>query len=514
MRSELINAINKNDVEGVQSLLNTPLLSREKLQLELNQGLLLATENDNQKLVTLFLDHNAEIEYREDDKNLCYTSALERACQRGHTETVRILLERGALVDQADDNVPLILATWEGRNIETVSLLLKYKADVNRKNILKESALHKACDIGLLEMAKFLISSGADVNSIRSSGETPLHCAATYGHVKLTYLLLKNGACVNALTAHYKTPLFLAAEQFFRDKSRQYSDIARILLDHGADANQGNNFNVLPLDVNPIGAFESSFFRHIVHSDVHVAENTSIRNLLISEQAIQKAGYQSNSLIQKACNIFIEDCQTNLAVIVTKPKTYLRKIFSDLAPNLSSNDVNNRLLPSIEPELVTYLKVHVVLQSKIKSTISDCTSTSTSTSTSTTTTTLDTKTLRDTPLTQLPIWLPRYVTTYYAPKELFFKYNHVSLSVKPPQFHKEMQAQIALVENILKDPNDIIKTSQLAKLIGPEDVDIDSIIALHEVMKDLSTELAKLEIKKTKKSGDGHQEGMKKLSSN
>jgi ankyrin repeat protein len=89
------------------------------------------------------------------------------------------------------------------------------------RGCLRERGAH---DIGLLaytafaaeqvDIAEFLLNAGADVHS-RSLGQTTLHIAASKGHVELARLLLDHGADLNAtakLRGGDRTPLALAVE--------------------------------------------------------------------------------------------------------------------------------------------------------------------------------------------------------------------------------------------------------------------------------------------------------------
>ena len=50
-------------------------------------------------------------------------------------------------------------------------------------SVTNETALHLACDVGMLPMCKALLSRGADRTARNSEQQTPLHFAAKYGHL-------------------------------------------------------------------------------------------------------------------------------------------------------------------------------------------------------------------------------------------------------------------------------------------------------------------------------------------
>ncbi len=82
-----------------------------------------------------------------------YGSALHLAVQAGHQNIVKLLIDRGAVVDVRDnsDYTPLHNAAWNGN----------------------------------LEMVKLLLNSGADITARSYSGHTPLACAYRNNQTKV-----------------------------------------------------------------------------------------------------------------------------------------------------------------------------------------------------------------------------------------------------------------------------------------------------------------------------------------
>lgn len=81
--------------------------------------------------------------------------------------------------------------------VEGVSTLLGAAADVSRRNLDGETALHMASRLGHNEIASLLLSKGADVNEPTvHPEETALHLAAVGGHEPVVKLLLDSGATV------------------------------------------------------------------------------------------------------------------------------------------------------------------------------------------------------------------------------------------------------------------------------------------------------------------------------
>ena len=110
----------------------------------------------------------------------------------GHTETVTMLLEKGADVNAKDNDgrTSLILASRYGHT-EIVAMLLKKGADVNAKNIDGYTALIMASERGHAEIVSDLLANGADVNAKDDNDYTALMWVVEFGHTSIVDLLEK-----------------------------------------------------------------------------------------------------------------------------------------------------------------------------------------------------------------------------------------------------------------------------------------------------------------------------------
>ncbi|KAK0644310.1 ankyrin repeat-containing domain protein [Cercophora newfieldiana] len=106
--------------------------------------------------------------------------------------------------------------------------------------------LNYACYLGLSDTARRIIEAGANVNQSfepnlyeypydRSNDGTPLEVAAVAGHADIVQLLLRHGADVNSRYMWDAGGNVLHAT-LHRAPEEKASEIANILLDHGADA--------------------------------------------------------------------------------------------------------------------------------------------------------------------------------------------------------------------------------------------------------------------------------------
>jgi len=102
--------------------------------------------------------------------------------------------------------------------------------------------LHYAGFCGLYEVVKVLtIEYPQDVNSRSFIGdETPLHLTSRVGHIDVARLLIEHGADVAAQSEHGTTPLHLAS-------FGGHVGLSRLLIEYGADAAAQSNDGTTPL---------------------------------------------------------------------------------------------------------------------------------------------------------------------------------------------------------------------------------------------------------------------------
>lgn len=148
----------------------------------------------------------------------------------------------------------LILASTSG-SVEAVKWLVAQESvDVDFINLQSKglgiSALERAARNGHDEIVNVLVAAGADVNIRRWNGQTPLHAAAENGHEACVRSLIAAGAELDATDDNLDTALHVAAVGF-----TLYGDwhgklkLARLLISHGASAEEENMFGLTPLQV-------------------------------------------------------------------------------------------------------------------------------------------------------------------------------------------------------------------------------------------------------------------------
>ncbi|XP_071109941.1 uncharacterized protein [Haliotis cracherodii] len=197
----------------------------------------LAAESGSSETVKLLLDKGADVSTQDDDGK----TPLHMAAPRGSSETVKLLLDHGADVStqDKDSKTPLHLAATSGSS-ETVKLLLAQGAHVSTKDRNGDAPLHMAAPRGSSETVKLLLNKGADVSTQDIFRKTPLHLAVECGSSETVKLLLERGADVSTQDDDGKAPLHLAA------KSGR-SETVKLLLDKGADVSAQDGYRRTPL---------------------------------------------------------------------------------------------------------------------------------------------------------------------------------------------------------------------------------------------------------------------------
>jgi len=130
---------------------------------------------------------------------------LHFACEKGHLEVVRLLMDRGADLEKADNTgcTPLLIACGRG-HLEVARLLLDRGADTEKADSNGETPLSDACYKGHLEVARLLIDRGANKEAADENGDNPLRLACYRGHIEIIKLLLQRGAT----PIHENEPVF------------------------------------------------------------------------------------------------------------------------------------------------------------------------------------------------------------------------------------------------------------------------------------------------------------------
>lgn len=133
-----------------------------------------------------------------------HASPLLDSIREGDRDAVQTLIEQGAAVDTAESNGTTGLH-WAVHNgdLLLVNTLIEAGAKVNVQNQYGASPLSEAVLLGNYDIVKALLAAGADPDSPDGDNQTALMIVARSANVAIAELLLEAGAEVNA-TEHYQ----------------------------------------------------------------------------------------------------------------------------------------------------------------------------------------------------------------------------------------------------------------------------------------------------------------------
>ncbi len=242
-RVDVNTKINKNTALLIASGCGHEVLVRLLLEYRANVNqandegatpLVIASQNGYETIVGLLLEHGANVDVRSE-----YGTALYRACYNGHEAIVHLLLKWKASISIVKLNndsivIPLVVACAYGHE-NIARLLLSRGAPVDQADSSGMTPLLSACQNGYEMIVQLLLEWGADVNYASDNEEvgTPLFKACKNGHETIVCLLLKHGAHVNQAVIRGITPFQITC-------LRGHAEIAGLLLDRGiADGNVG-----------------------------------------------------------------------------------------------------------------------------------------------------------------------------------------------------------------------------------------------------------------------------------
>jgi len=165
--------------------------------------MLLAKKGQNE-VVEYLLEKGADLNRQK------FKTPFHLACEKGHLSLVQLLIEKGVDVNKPvifrdnfnekelenlppgfkhEPGTPLQLAAEEGHE-EVVRLLLSKGAKVNQTTRANRTALHFAVENQQLLIIKLLLKKGANIK-IKSFGKTATHIAKERGYVDAVKMLEK-----------------------------------------------------------------------------------------------------------------------------------------------------------------------------------------------------------------------------------------------------------------------------------------------------------------------------------
>ncbi|MBP7190669.1 MAG: ankyrin repeat domain-containing protein [Rickettsiaceae bacterium] len=175
-------------------------------------------------------------------QNLFPTVDIYTALQTGNKELVKILILRGADLNQKDANGMTILHhAMQSQDLDFVKFLIKNGAKVDAQDAYGLTPLHHAIKNGNKELVKILLDNGAKVDTQDSYGLTPLHHAIKNGNEELVKILLDNGANVNVSDNYGRTPTHYTM-------NTENIEIVQLIAKKEPNLNKKDEFALTPID--------------------------------------------------------------------------------------------------------------------------------------------------------------------------------------------------------------------------------------------------------------------------
>ena len=159
----------------------------------------IACENGHLDIVRQLIDFGADVNRISDEKG----TPLSVACMEGHADLARFLISKGALVHDSSlgNSSPILLACKSGKS-EVMEFLLSEEPLLLRTH--GEVLLYEACRLGHAPVVRLLIKKGVDVDPpqtlLDSQGSripgSPLQGACVGRQTAIVNYLIENGANV------------------------------------------------------------------------------------------------------------------------------------------------------------------------------------------------------------------------------------------------------------------------------------------------------------------------------
>ncbi|RDD43953.1 Transient receptor potential cation channel subfamily A member 1 [Trichoplax sp. H2] len=210
-RSCLHLAVQNGHLQLIQHLIRTPagkfLNSSDNFE---KTPLHYAVESGSHQIVEVLVSNGAIVDSHDDDDDI----PLHLACAKGDLLIAKYLCETSlSAVNSLGEKsrTPLHFAVINN-SVEVTAMLLKYGADVEKRDGSYMTPLEYAASKGFAQVGKLLLQNGADVNRINSRLETPLHLSASQGSSAVVKMLLESGSDITLATIEAKTCLDLAIE--------------------------------------------------------------------------------------------------------------------------------------------------------------------------------------------------------------------------------------------------------------------------------------------------------------
>jgi uncharacterized protein len=257
-------------------------------------------------------------------KDIDGVTALVRASQIGHLQTVQLLLQHGADVNAVSfDGCSSLMTAAQTGNIALVQLLLEQGANLRATDSHDQNALTSAVRGGHVPMMQLLVQRGLSVHAVDNEGHALLAVAAAFQRKAAVAWLLRQGVAVNTGDNNNTIALHSACGRNSGDDAA----IVELLMANGADVHKRGAAQLTALDVAVYhGNVQCATVLIAAGADVnntnsdeycplHIAleqNHASVVQLLLEHGALAVM----NSVVPKRCENSAHCCTTTTALMM------------------------------------------------------------------------------------------------------------------------------------------------------------------------------------------------------
>ncbi|ELP93791.1 hypothetical protein EIN_175780 [Entamoeba invadens IP1] len=224
----------------------------EKQILKHQDALYIATDKSDLMLIMAALEApKVNVNFQDPQTK---NTALHLATDKSANEHIILTLLKDERVNvnilNTDDNTPLHLFCKNFSNPsceEAFNLFMKRSADINKRNKIGETPLHKAVFNTCVRMflVEMLLKEGADVDAKTENGNTAMHYAVYMERTDLISILLENNASLTVMNNKKETPLSIVMHSKntnFKNSVLYFKDLCEYLKTINVDQNETKIF--------------------------------------------------------------------------------------------------------------------------------------------------------------------------------------------------------------------------------------------------------------------------------
>ncbi len=222
----------------------------ESTKRSINGELFDAVHDNKIEKARKLIKRKADVNYSEsissgDDITIHNWSPLMWAAFNGNSDMLKLLIKAGAWVNHLNSDV--VNAVWlaaSNGHLGAVKELAKHGAYINNRNIENVTPLMNAAMHGHYAVVKYLIDAKAAINLVHqdNDGDSALMFALAQKHTDIARLLIDSGADINIRNKFGITALMIAVTE-------GNEEMVRKLLDNKADVTAKTESGMTALDI-------------------------------------------------------------------------------------------------------------------------------------------------------------------------------------------------------------------------------------------------------------------------